>query len=251
MTLQMLPRLARLVTAVSSPLVFLSPAAAIDPDRDFSGVWFLDEQQSELGSLPSAAPAQLSVSQEGVTIHRTESDKAGNSAVWTYSTDGKVSKYQVEKARMSSQTKWEGAALLINTIVTGPRNYVVTDRWKLSRDHHTLMIRRHIQGGTGGLETEAVLVYRNQAPSHANAVPPAGQPLASGSAPSPAGAAAPQPPAEIVVPAGTKIPLALINSLSTKHSSEGDRVYLQTSFPITVEGRMVIPRGSYGDRHRD
>ena len=152
-------------------------------------MWFLDEQQSELGSLPSAAPAQLSVSQEGVTIHGTES-QAGNSAVWTYSTDGKVSKYQVEKARMSSQTKWEGAALLINTIVTGPRNYVVTDRWKLSRDHHTLMIRRHIQGGTGGLETEAVLVYRNQAPSHANAVPPAGQPLASGSAPSPAGAAA-------------------------------------------------------------
>jgi len=44
---------------------------------------------------------------------------------------------------------------------------------------------------------------------------------------------------------GTRIPLSLINSVSTKHSSEGDRVYLQTVFPILVKGRVVIPPGSY------
>ena len=54
-----------------------------------------------------------------------------------------------------------------------------------------------------------------------------------------------QPPAEIIVPAGTKIPLALVNSLSTKHSGEGDRVYLQTTFPVVIDGRIIIPRGSY------
>jgi type IV secretion system protein VirB10 len=37
----------------------------------------------------------------------------------------------------------------------------------------------------------------------------------------------------------------LVYSLSTKHSAEGDRVYLQTVFPITITGRIVIPRGSY------
>jgi type IV secretion system protein VirB10 len=47
------------------------------------------------------------------------------------------------------------------------------------------------------------------------------------------------------VPAGTKIPLALLNSLNTKHTSEGDRVYLQTSFPIVLGGRIIIPKGSY------
>ncbi len=56
---------------------------------------------------------------------------------------------------------------------------------------------------------------------------------------------APGNPAEFVVASGTKIPLSLINSVSTKHSAEGDRVYLETVFPILVNGRIVIPPGSY------
>src|ERR1051326_4450327 len=48
-----------------------------------------------------------------------------------------------------------------------------------------------------------------------------------------------------VVDTGTKVPLALINSVSTKHSVEGDRVYLETVFPILVNGKIVIPPGSY------
>ncbi len=44
---------------------------------------------------------------------------------------------------------------------------------------------------------------------------------------------------------GTRIPLSLINSVSTKHSAEGDRVYLVTAFPVVVNGRVVIPPGSY------
>ncbi|MBZ5590727.1 MAG: hypothetical protein LAP39_00710 [Acidobacteriia bacterium] len=50
---------------------------------------------------------------------------------------------------------------------------------------------------------------------------------------------------EFVVELGTKVPLTLINSVSTKHSVEGDRVYLQTVYPIMVSGRIVIPPGSY------
>lgn len=52
-------------------------------------------------------------------------------------------------------------------------------------------------------------------------------------------------PAEYIVPPGTKIPLSLINTISTKHSAEGDRVYLETSFPVLVDGRIVVPVGSY------
>lgn len=44
---------------------------------------------------------------------------------------------------------------------------------------------------------------------------------------------------------GTKIPLSLINSVSTKHSAIGDRVYLETAFPVVVNGRVVVPAGSY------
>jgi hypothetical protein len=53
------------------------------------------------------------------------------------------------------------------------------------------------------------------------------------------------PKAEFTVESGVKIPLSLINSVSTKHSMEGDRVYLETAFPILANGRIVIPVGSY------
>jgi hypothetical protein len=45
--------------------------------------------------------------------------------------------------------------------------------------------------------------------------------------------------------AGTKVPLSLINSVSTKGSLEGDRVYLETAFPVLSNGRIVIPVGSW------
>jgi type IV secretion system protein VirB10 len=51
--------------------------------------------------------------------------------------------------------------------------------------------------------------------------------------------------AEYTVDPGTKVPLSLINTISTKHSAEGDRVYLETAFPVLVSGKIVIPVGSY------
>jgi hypothetical protein len=51
--------------------------------------------------------------------------------------------------------------------------------------------------------------------------------------------------ANFTVTSGTRVPLSLINSVSTKHAAEGDRVYLETVFPILVDGRIVIPPGSY------
>ncbi|MGH9558660.1 MAG: hypothetical protein ACRD30_05420 [Bryobacteraceae bacterium] len=53
-----------------------------------------------------------------------------------------------------------------------------------------------------------------------------------------------QPEAYLVQP-GTHIPLSLISSVSTKNSVPGDRVYLETVFPILVDGHIVIPPGSY------
>jgi type IV secretion system protein VirB10 len=55
----------------------------------------------------------------------------------------------------------------------------------------------------------------------------------------------PAPAGDYVIAAGTKVPLSLINSISTKHSEAGDRVYLETAFPVMTNGRIVIPVGSY------
>lgn len=52
-------------------------------------------------------------------------------------------------------------------------------------------------------------------------------------------------PGPIVVRAGTKIPLVLKNSLDTKHSREGDRIYLETIYPVVIDNRIIIPKGSY------
>lgn len=52
-------------------------------------------------------------------------------------------------------------------------------------------------------------------------------------------------PAPYLVEVGTKIPLVMINSVSTRNAAEGDRLYLETSFPILSNGRIVIPPGSY------
>jgi len=122
---------------------------AADPDRDFSGTWVLDQKQSDLRPLPAAPGLVLTITQEGSAIRCVEADGNGKSGVsWTYRTDGTAANYQVGPERMSSLTKWEGSALLVNTIVTGPQNYALMDRWKVSRNHTVLTISRQIQRGS-------------------------------------------------------------------------------------------------------
>jgi hypothetical protein len=50
---------------------------------------------------------------------------------------------------------------------------------------------------------------------------------------------------KILIPAGTRIGVVLENGISTRSAKPGDSVYLQTSFPITQNNRIVIPVGSY------
>ncbi len=47
------------------------------------------------------------------------------------------------------------------------------------------------------------------------------------------------------VEAGTHILLSMINSVSTKQAAVGDRIYLETAFPVMADNRIVIPQGSW------
>src|SRR5215813_124529 len=49
----------------------------------------------------------------------------------------------------------------------------------------------------------------------------------------------------VVVPAGTVIPVKLTSCISSKHAQDGDGIYGTTSFPITVNNKIVIPEGSH------
>ena len=90
------------------------------------------------------------------------------------------------------------------------------------------------------------------APAGPSAAGPAA-PSANGTTPNPsapASAGAPVAPAatpaeKIMVPAGTHIPLVLHNAVSTRSARPGDPVYFETLFPVMIDGKVVIPAGSY------
>jgi type IV secretion system protein VirB10 len=232
----------------------LTLANAADSGRDFSGTWLLSAEQSDLRAIPGEAYPTLVVEQKAA-IHCTASTAGGSSVEWTYRLDGEDSKYQVGAESMNSAAKWEGAALLINTLVHGAQDYTIMDRWKLSRDGSQLTIARQIVQGTA--QMEGTLIYRREG---ARGAPPSStgigivEPPPSRAVGQPAGQPVlmrrPEPPVkpaptEYKIPAGTHILLTLTNPVSTKNSKEGDHVYLQTAVPVAEEGRIVIPRGSY------
>src|SRR5579863_9661618 len=47
------------------------------------------------------------------------------------------------------------------------------------------------------------------------------------------------------IDAGTHILLNMINSVSTRQAQPGDRIYLETAFPVLSGNRIVIPQGSW------
>ena len=186
----------------------------------------------------------LKVEQTDTTLTWSASiEKSGDvTTTFSYSLDGKPEKREVGDSTTNTVTKWEGAALLVNTIVSGPQNYTVMERWTRSRDGNTLTVRQTIV--RLGNETESTLVYDNAAlraglqarQSETQSTP---RPIAT--SPTQASDAA----ADYSVESGTRILLRLTNSVNTKHTVAGDRVYLETAVPIFVGGRLVIPRGSY------
>jgi hypothetical protein len=59
-------------------------------------------------------------------------------------------------------------------------------------------------------------------------------------------AAAPASSGQIItVPTGTRLGVVLENGISTATAKPGDSVYFRTSFPITINNKVVIPVGSY------
>jgi len=54
-----------------------------------------------------------------------------------------------------------------------------------------------------------------------------------------------QAPGVVTVAPGTRILLSMINSVSTKQAQVGDRIYLETAFPVLSGNKIVIPQGSW------
>jgi hypothetical protein len=56
----------------------------------------------------------------------------------------------------------------------------------------------------------------------------------------------PEPTPQIVtVPSGTKVLLILKNSVSSRNAKPGDGVFLESTFPVVENGRVMIPAGTF------
>lgn len=47
------------------------------------------------------------------------------------------------------------------------------------------------------------------------------------------------------IPKGSHVLLRMVNSLSSRTAQDGDYVYLTTASPVIVDGKIVVPLGSY------
>jgi type IV secretory pathway VirB10-like protein len=52
-------------------------------------------------------------------------------------------------------------------------------------------------------------------------------------------------PKQFAIPAGTEVPVSLKHAISTKNAREGDAVYAETTFPVVVNSRVLVPAGTY------
>jgi type IV secretion system protein VirB10 len=52
-------------------------------------------------------------------------------------------------------------------------------------------------------------------------------------------------PGQYQIDAGTHVLLNVVKSVSTKQSLPGDRIYLETAFPVVSGNRIVVPQGSW------
>ena len=53
------------------------------------------------------------------------------------------------------------------------------------------------------------------------------------------------PSTELTIPAGTKVPVALKHAISTKGAREGDPIYAETTFPVVLNDRVLIPANTF------
>jgi hypothetical protein len=64
-------------------------------------------------------------------------------------------------------------------------------------------------------------------------------------APAPVAATSTAAAVKLELPVGTHLPLVLHNGVSTRTAKVGDPVYFETLFPVMLNGKVIVPAGSY------
>lgn len=128
-------------------------------------------------------------------------------------------------------------------------------KYRLERAIRPLLISAGIAAGIAAGLGAPAFGQMKVTPNGPPAAAASSAPAASTAVPKAASrAAAPVPQAatpqeatsqEVIVPAGTRVLLTLKSAINTKTARPGDGVYLTSSFPVVVDGQVVIPPGAY------
>ena len=219
-------------------LLSVAPLSAADPDRDFSGRWTLDTANSHFQGLDTPVEPAFTIVQQDAAIH--------SSTNASYALDGGETRYRVGDS-IVQQCGEMGRRRAVHQYA-GFRSAQLHGNGPLETVARPSDTDRHAAGDSGHAASEGVLVYRAEgwhAPAAAPRVPTASAEEPRAVLVRPAERNPPAAQSDVTVPAGTHIALALRNAVDTKHSKEGDRIYLETIYPVAAGGRIVIPRGSF------
>src|SRR3569623_3467428 len=145
----------RRLTIISHACMIVALPLAAQSERDFSGSWKLARSRASITDNSVPADAFIRVEQSATAVAETTDPSIGGpAAISVYPLDGRSQKYQSGDLQKSAATKWEGDALLVNIIVSGPSsNYTVFERWSKSRDGNTLTVEREVTRPSGGTES--------------------------------------------------------------------------------------------------
>lgn len=234
-------------------LILLALQLATAQSGSFSGTWKLNPSKSDLRGMPDPPADVLKAEESATSLKLVGLTQAGE-------TSGKPVSYPLDGSSLKNgdwniATKWEGTALLVSTLFSGPQNYSIMERWKVDNGGSRLTINRTIVRATG--QQEYVLLYDN-----ANVAPPAltlreetirqdssrkqdGARQIERAWPKVSESEARTAASEYLIEPGTRILLRLTNSVNTKNTTPGARIYLETAVPVYAQGKLVIPRGSY------
>src|SRR5437879_5809534 len=94
------------------------------------------------------------------------------------------------------------------------------------------------------LSASSAIAQSQPTPAQSPTQSPAQSNAQSNAQPS-AGNQAEAAPQIVTVPSGTKVLLMLKNSVSSRNAKPGDGVFLESTFPVVENGRVVIPAGTF------
>jgi hypothetical protein len=128
--------------------VVLAASLAAQNRPDFSGVWHLNRQKSQVEIQTAWAKVELTSSTFSVNLRTFNENCAEESFDWRFTIGPGESSNTMHGAPMKSHVAWDGDALVVQSVTMFGSDALKTlDRWTLAESGKTLTFREQHQNG--------------------------------------------------------------------------------------------------------